>query len=381
MEYHIIAILGKVADTMKQNPATYTSDLNYLKIADKGYINATHCLLENLAKSHFTLIGTKDAIDSNREFAGEHCEFREVGDERIEDIFDKTLESIKNSTCQKIILDVTHGFRFQPIVASFASVLGQVNYNKNIEIIYAMEVEARTLYRYISLEKYVEKSLLSLQLQSFHQRLVISDTNSKNPLTKSLANFCKYLHSNDFNKLFIELDKVNKILESSDDFSGLESVLEKVREVIKIFDNIKETKEQWRQYYKLAYLMKVKGYYLIAIAYVYEAIPRYVYEILKERGDMLSNKENRDYTKMNAIKQAMIIDISKKKVADEKGVFKDIDKAVAFIKEIAVKKALGNIMKEVDRARNDAAHINTKQNNNELEQILEKSLQRLKELK
>lgn len=380
MEHHIIAILGKVTDTMKQNLATYTSDLNYLKIADKRYINATHCLLENLAESHFTLIGTKVAIDSNRAFAGENCEFREVGDERIEDIFNETLESIKNSHCQKIILDVTHGFRFQPIVASFASVLGQINHDKSIEIIYAIELDkAKNLYRYISLEKYMEKSLLSLQLQSFHQRLVVS--NSKNPLINSLANFCKYLHSNDFNKLFIELNKVNKILESSDDFSGLENVLEKVRKVIMIFNNIKETKEQWKQYYKIASLMKNKGYYLIAIAYVYEAIPRYVYGKLKENGDILSNKNNKTYDVVNTIKQAIIIDRDRKELKDEKGVFIHKEKAADFIESLPKFNALNKIMSNVDRARNDAAHINTKPRDEDLGEILKEALEFLKNLK
>lgn len=372
---HIIATLGTLENKMQS--VKYRSKIDLLTIKENCYQNSTKCLLDNYAMATFTLIGTEKSIDDNKAFVkndDDKVEFKKV--KEIEDIFKEVLTSIeknaKRENIKDIILDVTHGFRTQPLVASFASILGQINYGKTIHIIYAQQEENANEYSYISLEKYVEESLISLQLQSFHQKLVIPNIPIPNipkspahPLIESLGLFSSHLHANDFKALFNELERVNERLDSAlRKLESLENILLKVKEIIKKFNNIKEIKEQWKQYYKLAFLMNEKGYFLISATYAYEAIPMYVYSLLEKEGDILNpnlpNTKSKKYIEKQAVKQL----IFSGQFEDEKGVFIDKAKALLLIRRLPYFSALRENMEKLNDARNNAAHINTKDNVN-----------------
>ena len=312
MNYHIIAILGKAGG--KDKFASYSKDsaLTIDKLKNGEFINSTHCLMESFGESAtYTFLGTSESIKHHKDiFANlSQCKaifekYSPVESSDIEDIFHQILESIKSAKENNIILDITHGFRHQPIIASFASTLGQINTKKSITLLFAKEIEQGKKYQYISLEKYSQISLIALSLQTFVQTLSVPNMGLKEPFIIALSEFSKSLHANAFNEIFANLDKAKSALQNaknSDSFKGLDNILSKAEEILRIFEHIKNTKENYEKYYKFAELMHTKRYYLISATYISEAILLYALERFRHKGFKYKPNFNM-YHQTNAIK-------------------------------------------------------------------------------
>lgn len=136
------------------------------------------------------------------------------------------------------------------------------------------------------------------------QALSLPNMGLKEPFITALSEFSKSLHANAFNEIFTNLDKTKSALQSaknSDRFKGLDNILSEVEFILNIFDDIKNTKENYRQHYKFAKFMFIKGYYLISATYISEAILLYALERFKHKGFMYKPNSNM-YHHTNAIK-------------------------------------------------------------------------------
>lgn len=160
-KYHIIAILGKAGDRDKLASYSKDSDLKLSELKSGDFHNSTHCLIDSFGgNATYTFLGTSESINHYKDIFANHQQCKAIFDKYpaiessdIEDIFHHILESIKSAPSDNIILDITHGFRHQPIIASFASTLGQINTKKSITLLFAKEIERNKKYQYISLEK------------------------------------------------------------------------------------------------------------------------------------------------------------------------------------------------------------------------------------
>lgn len=160
-KYHIIAILGKAGDRDKLASYSKDSDLKLSELKSGDFHNSTHCLIDSFGgNATYTFLGTSESINHYKDIFANHPQCKAIFDKYlaiessdIEDIFHHILESIKSAPSDNIILDITHGFRHQPIIASFASTLGQINTKKSITLLFAKEIERNKKYQYISLEK------------------------------------------------------------------------------------------------------------------------------------------------------------------------------------------------------------------------------------
>ena len=294
MSAHIISILGLAGKNFTKS--TYSKDLD-LPLKSGDFYNSTHCLIDSFDKSAtYTFIGTQESIALHKSLFENTPHFKEIFDkytpieiasDGIEDIFHHILESITSTQSQNIILDITHGFRHQPIIASSASTLAQINTNKSITIIFAKEIEPRTKYQYISLDKYLQINLIAISLQTFAKTLTVPQISKQesNPLIKVLKDFSISLHANDFNSIFKNLDKTIAELQKikdSEDFKGLENILAEVNNILTTFTDIKCAQKDYDKHCKLATFMHQKGFYLIAATYIYEAIALYIVDDFKD---------------------------------------------------------------------------------------------------
>lgn len=381
MDYHIIAILGKAGDKDKLASYSKDSDLKLSELKSGDFHNSTHCLIESFGKSAiYTFLGTSASIEFQQNIFANLPQCKAIfetnkpivlGDNELESIFHQILESIKSAKENNIILDITHGLRNQSIIASFASTLGQINTKKSITLLFAKEVEQGKKYQYINLEKYSQISLIALSLQTFVQTLSVPNMGLKEPFITALSEFSKSLHANAFNEIFTNLDKTKSALQNaknSDRFKGLDNILSKVEEILGVFDNIKNTKENYKQHYKFAKFMFIKGYYLISATYIYEAIALYIVEHLHSN-NIITIDNFTEYELSNAVRYFVL---TGKKPNDTKNGdnifgddFENLKKATTYKKNHQSEfDTWKQLIYDIKNLRNDLAHISkdTKRN-------------------
>ena len=278
----IISILG-MAGMNREKTETTTAyyDCDVLKKYSGEYHNATDMLLKNYNDS-FYFLGTQKAINFQKEllkYNADRVEFIPIEDNSLDDIFEKVFTLIsKAKDTEKVILDITHGFRHQPISAIFSATLHKFLNDSKLDIIFAKQVKEFVSYEYINLTEYVDMTQLSLMLTGFIRTLnFVNTVNVENLNTLAFEKFSKALLSNDFNGIesaYLNLSATLKIAKKNKKFDHLKELFEKVEETLKIFEtfNIKDIDEK---YMVLANLMFNKNYYLIAITYLFEAIRNY----------------------------------------------------------------------------------------------------------
>lgn len=322
MDCHILAILGISG---KDSKSIYGKDSALdLPLKNGDFHNSTHCLIESFGENAtYTFIGTAKSIDYQNEIFDTLPQCRDIfkkykpielsDSNEIEDIFNEVLKIIKKTEIQNIILDITHGFRHQQIIASFASTLTQINTKKSITLLFAKtqgkDSQGRDLFQYTSLERYSQISLIALCLQTFTQTLRVPEMRINEPFIITLANFSNALHANAFSQIFGLLDKVKielKKAKANFAFSGLENILEGVESILDIFKDIQNTPKIYNKYYKLARLMHSTKYYLISATYISEAISLYILDRLSQKGYFTKRQKNGEpYKAQQAVKSFM----------------------------------------------------------------------------
>jgi len=258
--------------------ATY--DLSILEKKEKTYLNATQLLLEEF-DDKFIFIGTSCAIKFQKELLKENLKnkdvtFKEVGENDLDEVFEKIYNTL--DTTEDIILDITHGFRHQPIMAIFASTLSQFLERKNLKIIFAKEEERNKRYSYIYLDDYIEITQISLLLTGFIRTLnFIPVKNLKLVNNGIFEDFSKALLSNDLKgvetqtqKLFEHLEEIHKTAS----LAHLTPIIVQIKEELKDLENFQD-KQTYKKYLTLSKLMLDKNYLIIALSYLFESLREY----------------------------------------------------------------------------------------------------------
>lgn len=375
MSYHIIAILGLAGKNREGSltKSTYSkdsedSDLKISELANGEFINSTHCLMESFGENAtYTFLGTSDSIEFQQNIFVNLPQCKAIFDKYppvessdIGDIFHQILESIKTAKENNIILDITHGFRHQPIIASFASTLGQINTKKSITLLFAKEIEQGKEYQYISLEKYSQISLIALSLQTFVQTLSVPNMGLKEPFIIALSEFSKSLHANDFNHIFANLDKTSDELQKAKnnaEFKGLENILDEVEKILSDFVDIKNTQKDYQKHYKIAKIMHEKGYYLIVATYIYEAIALYIIDDLSGQ-NLICKRGFSEYELTNAVRFYVLTDTKPNDTKNGKNVFADFTEIQTYRQNNQAKfESWKNLIGQIKTFRNDLAHI------------------------
>lgn len=278
----IISILGMAGrDRERVNKTTAYYDCDALNKKSGDYHNATDLLLKNY-NDEFYFLGTKKAIDFQKElleYDENRVKFIEIQDNSLDDIFEEVfalISSVKDN--EKVLLDITHGFRHQPISAIFSATLHKFLNNSKLDIIFAKQTKEFVEYEYIYLNEYVEMTQLALMLTGFIRTLnFVNTVEIDNLNTLAFESFSRALLSNDFKKLESSYKNLEITLEQAKKnkkFDHLRELFQQVEVTLVDFKDF-ATKEFYEKYMILAQIMFSKNYYLLSLTYLFEAIRLY----------------------------------------------------------------------------------------------------------
>ncbi len=263
---------------IKFQSAKYNSEI--FGVTSQSYKNATEFLLENFDET-FVFIGTQCAIDFQKivlaeSLEGKDVQYIPVEDDSLDDIFEKILELLQHS--DEITLDITHGFRHQPIMAIFASTLSQFLERRALKIVFAKEVEMFKEYTYIYLDEYIEITHISLLLTGFIRTLNFMPVKNMKLLNnKIFEEFSKSLLSNDIkgvekNHALLKAELVR--LQKSEDLKHISSLISKVEKELAPLDRL-PVYEPYQKYIELSKMMIEKNYIIVSLAYIFESLREY----------------------------------------------------------------------------------------------------------
>lgn len=377
---HIILILGTSGD--KSIKHTYIFQDKQQEYRNKRH-NSTDFFLS--LEQQYTILGTKESFEHQLKIFVDHPKYyailehfnnqaHYIDPNDPETLFDKILETLKSLTDKTILIDITHGFRDQPLLATLAALIAKVNFQNKIQLIYARDIsptnqppQTPKQYRYEMLDEYINIGLKSFLLTSFIQTLTIPKINIQDKLIEMLQNFSQDLHKNNFNNLFSTSLESLKTELQKDKTKALEELILQIKDITNDFETIKSKKYEYEKFYEMATLMLAKNYYLIAATYATETLPRYIKHYFSKHNILTQNaKKNQidEYTIHNAINQFITSDTQNDKIFnyEKASLFKDKHKKSfeTFVK----------ILRGIRKERNNLAHIGSSNAKNNLPQHL-----------
>jgi CRISPR-associated DxTHG motif protein len=308
----IITILGTIAVPREgQSKAEYFLSESLKKdftLKKNTYTNMLPLLVDNLHESYgyvssvYTNFSKKIQTDV-LEYENITFNIEDNGIFISEDIFKdgKEIEEAKYSyflqkyneiieQYDSVIIDVSHGFRHFPILATVNMIMENIKDPKKIEyVFFAKEVEKFKKYEIIDLKEYLELANLSFLLSSFNQNYTVSSNiRFKNPLyrkiAKELAEFSHHFLSNSLKPL-IEGNLISDIIDNLEELQKdktIEHFKHYIENIIVHLEDIRQLKHklEWKKFYTISKIMDKRGYQLNAITLLFEAVGFYCLESL-----------------------------------------------------------------------------------------------------
>ena len=290
----VVTILGKgyVKEAEERPIYEYDEKLkNLYSLKKQRYTNMLPLLIDNFGVQNIVPIFTEDARDDQikvleKEFKTSHIEiFNNKNFIRGDTDFYEILRIINEATNEdnEYIIDLTHGFRHIPILATISLISQSLSdTNKIKHIFFAKEIINQKKYEIIDLKEYLELANMSYMLETFDKNYTVSFVaafenedfeNLRGELTKFsndiLANSLKALE----NRFDIVLQYIENIKKNEQIFTFRTS-LDKIKEHI---ENLKQisAKIDYQKLYEMAKVLNKKGYLLNAITLLFEGIGYY----------------------------------------------------------------------------------------------------------
>lgn len=380
MVISILGLSGKNKDKTETTTAFYDAKLLHKKSGD--YHNATHFLLENYSNEKFFFLGTQKAIDFQKElldFSGTQTEFIEIEDNSLDDIFENVFELIAQAhEDETILLDITHGFRHQPISAIFSATLHRFLHNDSLQIVFAKQIVEYKEYEYILLNQYLDITQLSLLLTGFIRTLnFVEGVQIEGFETVAFANFSKALLSNDFYTLQTShknlLATVRRAKEDQR-FDHLKDLFGQIEETLSVFDNFGE-KALYEQYLIVANLMFSKNYILLSLTYLFEALRFYCKAAFDKKG--LINRYAKENLSNYHLNQAIISFITQDLIDEYKPTFYDRRYPHLYAANKELFCTISETYKHLKELRNKLTHINSEEHSPDIKTKLKTQLQQI----
>lgn len=308
--------------------------------------------------------------------------------EKIEDydkIFADMNSKINDKKYEKIIIDVSHGFRHLPILMIIDSVIANFDERDRIEkIIFTKQIEENERYEIIDLRKYLDIANLAFILTAFKDNYTVI-THVKvtgfSKLLSALNGFSDNIMSLNLKKLFKEsLPNLKNALENIINAPETMSVRAPAKELLREINEFKED-EEFKQYYLLATKFYNKKYFLPVLALLFEGVRSYAILEMSKNNKVLkiiknlreNSKKKDDYqirdmcmkavsSKSNPKKASIINKDLKAKLGANMVLFTEAAKR-------AVNEQLYSFYSELGEARNNLAHANS---GKEIERIRDK---------
>lgn len=291
----VVTVLGKgFPQAIEEERPIYQYDerlKGLYSLKKQRYTNMLPLLLDNFGVQNVSPIFTKTAKNTNidvldKEFGADFTEiFNPKNYIDGEKDFYKILHIINEATGgdDEYIIDLTHGFRHIPILATISLISQSLSGTKKIKhIFFAKEIINLKKYEIIDLKEYLELANMSYMLETFNQNYTVSSMISfENEKFQELADelrlFSNHIMSNSLKALKNSFNKLLFNIENIQNYEQIETFrnsLEDIKEHIKELEAISKMSD-YQSLYEMARILNAKGYLLNAITLLFEAIGYY----------------------------------------------------------------------------------------------------------
>lgn len=187
---------------------------------------------------------------------------------------------------EKVIIDITHGFRHLPILATISLIMENIkNINKIEHIFFAKEVVPHLKYEIIDLKEYLDVANISFVLAGFRENYTISHhikcvDPQYQEIIDLLSQFSEHILANSIIELIDAEDSLaNRILQRLETIDksktvGLDTYINGIKLHLQTMNAYAKLPKE-EQLYKMAMMLSKKGYYLNAVTLLDEAIGFY----------------------------------------------------------------------------------------------------------
>ncbi len=368
------------------------------------------CIYTNFSKSRQTDVLDYEEIDfdieANGVFISEDVmrDGIEVEEAKYSYFLQKYNELIEKY--DSVIIDVSHGFRHFPILATINMMIQNIKEPKKIEyILFAKELEPFKKYEIIDLKEYLELANFSFLLSNFNQNYTVSSNiRFKNKLYRELAQelseFSHHFLSNSLKPL-IEGNLIAKIIDNLEELQkdkSVEHFKHYIEDIIYHLEDIRQLKYEleWKKLYKISKIMDKRGYQLNAITLLFEAVGFYCLESLSnldsvgkrakeyygyiEQGRKPKNIYS-TYTMTNQIRTVVKID-SRFHISDERLFIaneKIKDEIIEYIEDVQGIAKFKRFLQDLEALRNNLAHGNSSDTLSDVKKSYQSHLSRFKD--
>jgi CRISPR-associated DxTHG motif protein len=341
-------------------------------------------------------------IEENGLFVSEYVQDKESDYSYFLQKFNELIEKY-----DKVIIDVSHGFRHLPILATVNLIMQNIKDPKKIEyILFAKEIEQYKNYEIIDLKEYLSLANLSYLLSTFNQNYTVSSNiKFKNPLyrkiAKELSEFSHHFLSNSL-KTLIDGDLIDDIISNLQKLQKEGSVTNFKHYIEDIVEHLQEIKElksakEWEKLHKISKIMDKRGYQLNAITLLFESLGFYCLESLskidivgkraKEYYDFIENKRPPQhiystYTMTNQIRTLIKVQ-DKFNINDERLFVNDNrlkETIIEYLDDVQYIHKFQKLIKDLEALRNNLAHGNSSDEVNDAKKTYNSFLNRFEDL-
>lgn len=290
----IITIAGKAGENLQKS--SYMCDI--LGINSAEYLNSID-VLTYMDEKELHILGTDEAINLQKRLLKErlildtlNVNYHTFDFQKSDDVFMLISKIIEGrSKEEKIIIDITHGYRDHSMIAAYAAMVMAFMNEYNIKLVYAKQAGKGT-YEFVELNEYMDLTEYTFYLRLFHDTSSIGHYRGTDVLLNAMYQFGEDFLSNNINNLvknsYPLLKSKLKRAKELDHFAPLVSIIEKIENRLKFMETYDYLKE-YEQYIELAKFSESMNYSIIALTYLHESISWYLYDALGEK--LLSQKQ------------------------------------------------------------------------------------------
>jgi CRISPR-associated dxthg motif protein len=363
--------------------------------ADKSqeFLNTLPLLADKFGAENIVPIYTAAAREFNEAVMAHYADFQinfndsykivdEKNFEALFEIFERVIDDLVKSGVDKIIFDVTHGFRHLPLLALVDLLIQNFsNVSQIDQILFAKETEKTKLYEIIDLRQYLDIANIAFIIAAFSQNYTLAQhikAKKFESLVNALNAFSHNILSLNIIKLKSSHDILIKELDKIDDIAlkpRAKSLKDRLNKICDWDDSTYIIR------YKLAKDMLEKGYLLQSLVLLFESVNSYIVSVFEKNisaiykrilDECSKRKERKNYLISNFFVKALK---SREYENDDfkKNTMKNFRKTklefeleasdIAEIKSVAKTKfknvdELAKYHKRLDELRNDFAHGN-----------------------
>ena len=397
----VVTILGRIAKNEKFGIPIYKYDeklAEQYSLKRERYINMLPLLIDNFGVQNIIPIFTEGAqtaqmVVLKEEFQTEHIEiFNDKNLISNDKDFYEILRIINNAILgnDEYIIDLSHGFRHIPILATISLISQSLSdTNKIKHIFFAKEIEPKKEYEIIDLKEYLELANMSYVLETFNHNYtvsLVSKFKNKNfcNLVSRLSTISNHILSNSLKALNKDVDKILSDIDfilKNEQIETFKGSLEDIQRHIRELQEIGKEKDSIK-FYRMSRILNSKGYLLNAITLLFEAIGYYCAESFECFGDDIKAHINnfKNSRKFNAYDLTHESRTIVKKMGLRNGAYltsiavhDNIQKKLESIKTLG---AFRDFIKDAEKLRNNLAHGNANEriedSKQELSRLLDK---------